>query len=233
MVNYSDIIDNYLFNFTSTKYLQVNNTGCESMIEEMNAIKECFKNTGNLEKVLTMCVCNRNGHQYCICNDAVKAAVDRLLDPQGVYGRFYPDAITLGTPVYADFEELYHAVKASIGDIGGIGDLSVYDTAKRIGHILPTPIYPKQYVYLSAGAKEGASKVLGYEPKFREPIDKFSSMFGTLPSIFIEDILCVFKDKFKAPAPICGCPHYNTDEGGCPFCQLKMTEDNLEDNDNV
>ena len=154
-----------------------------------------------IEKVLRECVCSRKGHQYCISDQAVNEAVDRLKKGECLLsGRKKCPLINNGRifDQFNDFEELYGIINQIIGDINGIGALTVYDTAKRIGHILETPIYPRQYVYLFAGAADGArglfpNKTLG----FREPTSLFTPYFGTLPSIFIEDILCVWANQLN------------------------------------
>ena len=78
----------------------------------------------------------------------------------------------------------------------GIGNLTVYDTAERIGAYLK--IYPAK-IYLHAGTKIGAEKILGKKLK-ENYIQK-----EDLPEAFqqtnlrcdeIEDILCMYKDAF-------------------------------------
>ena len=187
-----DLIDRYLFDYISTSHrVNLKNCGCSSMVEEMNEIRSLYNNSTTLiNDVLRNCVCNRNGHQYCIPETSVKEAVDALLNSA---------LISNGKVVNAfnDFEDLYAFIKSTIGNISGIGELTIYDVAKRIGHIIETPIYPKMYVYLSAGAKEEAEILLKKKGlRFREPINLFTPYFGTLPSIFIEDMLCIFKNSF-------------------------------------
>lgn len=193
-----DLIDCYLFDYVSTRHLMQagkNSCGCESMVEEMNEIRNMYSSKP-IQDVLRNCVCWRHGHQYCLKATAIIEAVDALMK----------SIITsTGQPFiiknkindnFSDFEELYDFIRSIIGNINGIGLLTVYDTAKRIGHLFETPIYPKQYVYLAAGAADGAINLLKVSSlKFREPIDLFKPYFGTLPSIFIEDILCIFKKE--------------------------------------
>ena len=195
-----DLIDCYLFDYVSTRHLMQagkNSCGCESMVEEMNEIRNMYSSKP-IQDVLRNCVCRRHGHQYCLKEIAIIEAVDALMK----------SIITsTGQPFiiknkinenFSDFEELYDFIHSVIGNIKGIGPLTVYDTAKRIGHLFETPIYPKQYVYLAAGAADGAKNLLKVSSlKFREPIDIFKPYFGTLPSIFIEDILCIFKKELQ------------------------------------
>lgn len=197
-----DLVDCYLFDYVSTRHLTMptgSGCGCISMVEEMNEIRNMYYSNQPIQDVLRECVCRRHGHQYCIPNKAVDAVVEVLLkstipstgNPFIDGGKIYDK--------FCDFEELYDYVRSVIGRIKGIGQLTIYDTAKRIGHLFDTPIYPKMYVYLAAGAKKGAENLIlpMFPLKYREPIDLFKPYFGTLSSIFIEDMLCVFENELK------------------------------------
>lgn len=198
-----NIINDYMFyhissewarSITNPIYETTAKTSCCSMVEEMNRIKVMWFNditASNLEKVLRECVCQRHGHQYCISKDAVDNATIVLAADSRL-----KDAILKSVIVFKDFEDLYDHINKLIGGITGIGPLTVYDTAKRIGHLLACPIYPYDYVYLCAGAKAGAEKLLGYKLNGKEPTSTFYPYFGSLPSIFIEDILCIYKKYF-------------------------------------
>lgn len=171
------------------------------MIEEMNEVRDLYLSEAPIEDVLRECVCQRHGHQYCIPSKAVDDAIDALLKGEFVFlnkvnpfvqsNRLYEG--------FADFEQLYDFVASVIAGISGIGPLTVYDTAKRIGHLFANPIYPQQYVYLSGGAMDGAKALLGTNNlKFREPAGLFEPYFKGLSSVFIEDILCIFKSTFAS-----------------------------------
>lgn len=96
---------------------------------------------------------------------------------------------------FNDFEELYDNVRKSLIDVHNIGDLAVYDVAKRIGGILG--IKPEKYVYLASGAKEGAVKLLGERIKEKRlPVEKFRKYFPSLSPIHIENIICIMKEYF-------------------------------------
>lgn len=197
-----ELIDEYLFDYVSTTHrTDLKHSGCCSMVEEMNQIRKLYQTPGSkIDEVLRKCVCNRHGHQYCIPNEAVDNAVNALKDSY-----FIPDTLSRVPFIqngkifnsFRDFEELYDFIRSIIGSIKGIGLLTIYDTARRIGHLLVPAICPKMYVYLAAGAKDGAEALLGIKNlKFREPIDLFKPYFGTLASVFIEDILCIYKNTF-------------------------------------
>jgi hypothetical protein len=89
-----------------------------------------------------------------------------------------------------DFDAVHRLVDESIRGIDGIGPLTVYDIAHRIGAYLrkePTR------VYLHAGTKVGAL-ALGIED------DVFDSRilpkpFSRLSAAEIEDCLCIYKDE--------------------------------------
>ena len=198
----SDLIDVYLFDYISTAHRidLKGECGCCSMVEEMNGIRVDYLTPGcHIEEVVKKCVCNRLGHQYCIPREAVKNAIEALMNSKTYSGSPLINKEKF-VAKFIDFEELYEFVKSVIGGISSIGPLTIYDTARRIGHLLDTPIYPKEYVYLAAGAKKGAAALLKRSEnslKDREPKELFSPFFGTLPSAFVEDILCIFNGDMK------------------------------------
>lgn len=197
-----DLIDHYQFEYISTYHRDNVNIdcGCCSMVEEMNAIKVRY-GKDPIRNVIEKCVCNRHGHQYCIPKVAVDEAVKALMNSMFVRFDMSPTPFIIEnkiSEVFEDFEELYDYISLVISGISGIGPLTVYDTAKRIGHLFDNPIYPKQNVYLAAGAMEGAKSLLNSKKlHFREPICKFTPFFGSFPSIFIEDMLCIYKNFFQ------------------------------------
>lgn len=93
------------------------------------------------------------------------------------------------------FEKLHEKVHATISDIHGVGELTVYDTAVRIGVCLG--LEPTQ-VYLHRGTKEGARYLL---PKIKnlKKIDKaeFPQALWNLSEDMIESLLCIYKDQLE------------------------------------
>lgn len=91
------------------------------------------------------------------------------------------------------FDALYRLIAERIGDIPGIGPLTVYDIAHRIGSYLR--IYP-ELVYLHAGTRKGAAffKIRGdaFDPAV------LPKPFSKLKPYEIEDCLCMYKDRFGA-----------------------------------
>ena len=93
-----------------------------------------------------------------------------------------------------DFDSLMAIVEDC--RIKGVGEVACYDIANRIGSYLSK--HP-DYVYLHAGTRKGLEKLLKGKVK-----SKFLKK-GDLPEPFkssdlncheIEDILCIYKDKF-------------------------------------
>lgn len=157
------------------------NKYCIGQAVEMNrCVDEYFYNVTG-KGWLYLCV--KGAHQYCIANAIISNFIQNLRK-NGI------DKLQANR--YCDFEDLYADIVRC--HVQGIGDLTLYDTAIRIGHVMDPCIYPKQYVYLARGAKTGAGRLLGRKVNWREPIDVFKPYFGDMSSIHIEDFLCVMKD---------------------------------------
>lgn len=96
-----------------------------------------------------------------------------------------------------DFEDLYDKVELAIGSLNQVGRLILYDTTKMIGHILTPQIAPQKYVYTQSGAKVGAKILLGKKRMgWRVPVTEFQKLFPNEQSIFIEDMLCIYKKYY-------------------------------------
>jgi hypothetical protein len=97
----------------------------------------------------------------------------------------------------ADFVALHRAVDDGIGGIKGIGALTVYDIAHRIGaHFKKSP----DRVYLHAGTRTGARafNISGdsFDPKI------LPNAFLRLAPSEIEDCLCIYKDELRGAAHV-------------------------------
>ena len=83
--------------------------------------------------------------------------------------------------------------------LDGIGELTFYDTATRIGAFLN--LFPYR-IYLHTGTRVGATNLIGNVRgrKFisLDELPKEFKRYGLTASEF-EDILCIFKDDFKQP----------------------------------
>ena len=94
----------------------------------------------------------------------------------------------------ADFDELHQRVNQAIGSLHGIGELTVYDTALRIGARLG---FLPERVYLHSGTRVGA-RALGLD--WRATVLDVSDLPRELRDLRpheIEDCLCIFKDKLR------------------------------------
>jgi hypothetical protein len=92
----------------------------------------------------------------------------------------------------ADFSALHRLVEDRIGSINGIGALTVYDIAHRIGaHFGKAP----RLVYLHAGTRLGARVFNASGDSFDPKI--LPKAFSRLEPSEIEDCLCIYKDELR------------------------------------
>ncbi len=100
-----------------------------------------------------------------------------------------------------EFDKLFEIVKSC--KISGIGELTIYDTALRIGsylNVMPTR------VYLFRGAREGAMILFkkGYLIDVKSKnlaitllVSNFPTEFNKLEPYQIEQLLCIYKKEFE------------------------------------
>jgi hypothetical protein len=123
---------------------------------------------------------NRHPHQRRIPRALLEQVEARL---QGI-GRKLARA--------SSFDDLHRAVKDEVGSLKGIGALTVYDIAHRIGaHFRKPP----ERVYLHAGTRTGA-QTFGIGGDFFDPKVLPKAFFRLAPSE-IEDCLCIYKDELR------------------------------------
>lgn len=90
------------------------------------------------------------------------------------------------------FDELLELIDRLTRNITGIGNLTVYDTAHRLGAYLN--LRP-EFVYLHAGARTGA-KALGLDHRANKlPLNAFPKALHQLRPEQIEDCICIFKKE--------------------------------------
>jgi hypothetical protein len=149
-------------------------------------IKDCLRERDIL-KVVEMAGLSRDKkntkhpHQYRLTNKVLRQFADRLL-------RNADKIITS-----KNFNDLHNIV--SDLSLTGVGALTIYDTAHRIG--LRLKIRPDK-VYMHSGTRTGAEKIL--KRKIKEPyLDKSAfKQFVCLRCDEIEDILCIYKSSFSS-----------------------------------
>lgn len=83
---------------------------CRFMYYDLNGVLE-MKDQG-IKEIISRCICNRNRHQYCISNEAVNTATEKLMDAKSLY--------PYSSHINKDFEFLYDKLKGIIGTVKGI-----------------------------------------------------------------------------------------------------------------
>jgi hypothetical protein len=92
------------------------------------------------------------------------------------------------------FAELHNLVEQTIGDVHGIGPLTVYDTAQRIGAYLD--LYPER-VYLHAGTREGAGALGLDHRRAALEMQELPEALRELEPCEVEDVLCIYKEELR------------------------------------
>lgn len=122
----------------------------------------------------------RFGHQWRIPGSVLRKAARRLVRENLESAR--------------NFEELHQLVSDTIGKIHGVGELTIYDTAHRIGARFG--LRP-QHVYLHAGVRDGARALgLNYSTE-RLSMRELPPEFRRLSPEQTEDCLCIYKARLK------------------------------------
>ena len=131
------------------------------------------------EAVMSRLPCGRrHPHQYRIRQIALQEAAMTL------------DAIEF--PTSGSFHDLYIVVHTVVRDISGIGPVTTYDVARRIGLILGLE---PEYVYLHSEPKKTA-RAMGIRGNW-VPQNQFCGEFHRLTAAEIEDCLCVYRDPLR------------------------------------
>jgi len=153
--------------------------------EEMKFYRssKTFKGLIDRAKALLDDESNRHAHQRRIKRAAMKKLAIKLegLEEKDIKSK--------------NFNELHTFLDNLLGCIPGIGKLTIYDTATRIG--IKFGIEPEQ-VYLHRGARAGARNLLG-KKRLGRKVDKsiFGDSFDKLSPSHVENLLCIYKDELK------------------------------------
>lgn len=156
---------------------------------------------------------DRNGHQYRLYLENIKKLAKFLTGKDEEYWAQFANS---------DFEELYDILSKEIRKHKGIGELSTYDTILRLGWNYRKRIAPQSFVYLHAGAFEGAKALARISDlKRRKYIDMteaqltagkkggevckidirlFHRSLRLLDANHLENFLCVFHTPLEAYA---------------------------------
>lgn len=129
----------------------------------------------------------KHQHQWRIPNRTLERAAEQLV------------AIATELSVAHSFYDLHRLTLDTIAGIDGIGDLTVYDIAQRIGAF--RKIAPDR-VYLHAGTLEGAKILASAGLVVLEgptlPLASLPQEFHRLSAAEAEDCLCIFKSQLEA-----------------------------------
>jgi hypothetical protein len=90
------------------------------------------------------------------------------------------------------FDEIFDLVSDAVHGIHGIGPLTIYDTALKIGSFLDR--HPAR-VYLHSGTRIGARALLDVRGRETIELSEVPKAFRVLPPRQIEDCLCIYKDE--------------------------------------
>jgi len=126
---------------------------------------------------------SKHTHQWRIPNGVLQRFAFRLLAIQGEL------------QAVRDFYALWSLVRREGKRVKGIGELSIYDTAHRIGAFLS--IEP-EFIYMHAGARAGARALgLSIEGLYLE-VEQVPVAPRRLKPYEIEDCLCIYKADLAA-----------------------------------
>ena len=163
-------------------YVKENKSDYEDYLGKFRTIIDCVcGKTGNKVGKRKY---KRNSHQYRFPEVAIEKTVAELSN-------------LLKDKNFGNFEELMSDVDTV--EVKNFGHLCRYDFALRYGY--PKGVKPVEYVYLHAGAMDGAealkSKGLLKKTARKVPVGDFPEPLRSLPSEHIENLLCIYKDKLK------------------------------------
>lgn len=122
----------------------------------------------------------RHPHQRRLSGGVLAEAERRLQEAKG------------GLLTCKSFDELHEKISFTVGQIRGIGDLTVYDIAHRIGGYLGLK---PDLLYLHAGTSLGAS-ALGISGR-KARLNTLPPELLVLTPAEIEDCLCIYKDALR------------------------------------
>lgn len=164
------------------------NGNLENTFDVLRDIQNNYLQTNDNDDLrYLLALCLRCRHGWRMPWNSTKEAVDRLIAKNVLNMHF------------TDFESLYDYLKQLLDDISFVrGDLTLYDTVVNIGQLLKPIVAPHAYVYLAAGAREGAGYIFGKRNvKRKMSTGDFSTLLPGVSNIDIENMLCIYKSLFK------------------------------------
>lgn len=188
------------------KYEQLNKSIREfhkrGMLQEFLGMEDSFDLAVTCQYKNDKGVLVRCPHQWRVRHRAINSILERL---KGIQERIASAR---------DFEELYKIIEEN--RVPDIGDLTIYDIAVRLGYLHIPKVLPQEFVYIHAGAREGAKALYQHgliktKPSAIMSLQDFEVLeelnnlhkkecdipdFATY-SMLIENFLCVKKDELK------------------------------------
>lgn len=166
------------------------------MLDDLNEILT-MKDEKTLPEITKRCICNRNRHQRRILPKAVNTATEAITAAEQL--------LPFSKATFANFEELYDAVKERIYNIDGINDSTLYDTCIRLGWSYTPKIVPDKYVYVHRDLRKSARAILGTKRlhlkeqgrpaiPYKEFI-KANPKLQELPPLDLENFLCIYEKQ--------------------------------------
>ena len=187
---FQDLIDDYNKNYRDRLIAELDLTNCPDYA--VCGVNVRLDNTKN--PPVYVVDSSPNVHQYHL-KKPVKTGCTNALKQDNIMSK-----------KFNDFEELFdHIVDLFKPYFKNIG-LAHYDTAKRIGWHMNPKVLPQKYVYIFCGAETGLQNLIGngvicasdYDRKnHRIPTSELQKIFPGMDSLFIEDMLCIYKDQLK------------------------------------
>jgi len=135
---------------------------------------------------IALCRCEgdkRHDHERRIHNDSLNIWKEKILSKK----------IELNS--LKSFYEIHSLLNKISNEINGIGELTTYDTAFRIGAV--RNIYPEK-IYLHAGTRVGARTIGIKTNRVYLDISELPLAFKKLDIHEVEDCLCIYKDCFNS-----------------------------------
>jgi hypothetical protein len=168
----NEAVRNYIRDYRAGARAEMNE------FRQLSSLREAIRHASLCHRLPSQ---RRHPHQYRIPNIVLQAAERELQQARHLLARA------------ASFEALHFEIERRIRTLDGIGALTVYDIAHRIGAKLRKK--PK-LVYLHRGTRIGARR-LGFTGKALDP-RSLPFAFSRLAPDEIEDCLCIYKDDFSS-----------------------------------
>jgi hypothetical protein len=127
----------------------------------------------------------RHPHQRRLKSEVLQEVHKALLDAESRMGSC------------SSFEELFDTVRETIGEIWGVGELMVYDTANRLGAYFGLE---PEAVYLHRGTREGAETIGIDSDRKKVEVSELPEPLQNLRPHELEDCLCIYKDELRRVA---------------------------------